>query len=76
MSKSGNFEHPRVIEYVKSVFGSIIFCSVLLLYALTSNPIIQWAFGFRPFGLGPFAVLPDIFTFVALAILFYLTMKY
>jgi hypothetical protein len=22
MSKSGNFEHPRVIEYVKSVFGS------------------------------------------------------
>lgn len=54
----------------------IIFCSVLFLYALTSNPIIQWAFGFRPFGLGPFAVLPDLFTFVALAILFYLTMKY
>jgi hypothetical protein len=54
----------------------IIFCSVLLLYAFTSNPIIQWAFGFRPFGLGPFAVLPDVFTFVALVILFYLTMKY
>jgi len=54
----------------------IIFCSVLLLYALTSNPFIQWAFGFRPFGLGPFAVLPDVFTFAALAILLYLTMKY
>ena len=54
----------------------IIFCSVLLLYALTSNPIIQWAFGFRPFGLGPFAVLPDVFTFIALVILFYLTMEY
>jgi hypothetical protein len=54
----------------------IIFCSVLLLNALTSNPILQWAFGFFPFGLGPFAMLPDVFTFVALAILLYLTMKY
>ena len=53
-----------------------IFCSVLLLNALTSNPILQWVFGFRPFGLGPFAVLPDVFTFIALAILLYLTMKY
>jgi hypothetical protein len=54
----------------------IIICSVLLLNALTSNPFLQWAFGFRPFGLGPFAVLPGVFTFVALAILLYLTMKY
>jgi len=54
----------------------VIFCSVLLLNALTSNPILQWAFGFFPFGLGPFAMLPDLFTFVALAILLYLTMKY
>jgi hypothetical protein len=54
----------------------VIFCSVLLLNALTSNPIIQWVFGFFPFGLGPFAMLPDLFTFVALAILLYLTMKY
>jgi hypothetical protein len=54
----------------------VIFCSVLLLYALSSNPVLEWAFGFRPFGLGPFAVLPDVFTFVALAILLYLTLKY
>ena len=54
----------------------IIFCSVLLLDALTSDPIIQWVFGFRPIGLGPFAMLPDIFTSVALAILLYLTLKY
>jgi len=54
----------------------IIFCNVLLLDALTSNPIIQWTFGFRPFGLGPFAVLPDVFTLAALVILLYLTMKY
>jgi len=54
----------------------LIFCSVLLLDALTSNPILQWVFGFRPSGLGPFAMLPDIFTFAALTILLYLTLNY
>ena len=54
----------------------MIFCSVLLLDAITSNSIIQWAFGFFPQGLGPFAMLPNIFTTVALAILLYLTLKY
>jgi len=53
-----------------------IISAVLLLNALTSNPMIHWLFGFRPFGLGPFAMLPDIFTLVALAILLYLTMRY
>jgi hypothetical protein len=53
-----------------------IFCSVLLLDALTSNPIIQSPFGFHPFGLGPFAILPTIFTSAALVILLYLTLKY
>lgn len=53
-----------------------IISTVLLLNALTSNPLVQWVFGFRAFGLGPFAMLPDIFTLVALAILLYLTMKY
>jgi hypothetical protein len=53
-----------------------IFCSVLLLDALTSNPIIQWTFGFHPSGLGPFAMLPTIFTSAALAILLYLTLRY
>jgi len=65
-----------VSRKVEFTLWLIIFCSVLLLYALTSNPMIQWVFGFRPFGLGPFAVLPDVFTFAALTILLYLTMKY
>jgi len=56
--------------------GLIIFSMVLLFYALSSNPIIQWAFGFRAFGLGPFAMLPDLFTCAALAVLLYLTIKY
>lgn len=56
--------------------GLIIFSMILLLYALSSNPLIQWIFGFRAFGLGPFAMLPDLFTCVALALLLYLSVKY
>jgi len=56
--------------------GLIIFSMVFLMNALASNPLVIWAFGFRPFGLGPFAMLPDLFTFVALAVLLYLSIKY
>lgn len=57
------------------VFGLIVFALVLLFYALVSNPIVISIFGFRAFGLGPFAVLPDLFTTIALSILLYLTFK-
>ena len=62
---------------LKSEFtiGLIIFSLILLLYALSSNPLLQWLFGYRAFGLGPFAMLPDLFTTLALAVLLYLTMK-
>ena len=62
---------------IKSEFtiGLILFSLILLLYALSSNPVLQQLFGFRAFGLGPFAMLPDLFTTIALAILFYLSMK-
>jgi hypothetical protein len=56
--------------------GLIIFSMVLLLNALTSNPMVDWIFGFRAFGLGPFAMLPDLFTCIALAILLYFTVQY
>jgi hypothetical protein len=56
--------------------GLVIFSMVLLLNALASNPLVIWAFGFQPFGLGPFALLPDLFTCVALAVLLYLSVKY
>jgi hypothetical protein len=56
--------------------GLIIFSAVLLLNALASNPLIQFVFGFRAFGLGPFAMLPDLFTFFALIVLLYLNFKY
>ena len=55
--------------------GLMIFALVLLLYALSSNPLVHWIFGFRAFGLGPFAMLPDLFTLAALVTLLYLTLK-
>jgi hypothetical protein len=56
--------------------GLVIFSLVLLLYALASNPIVHLIFGFSEFGLGPFAMLPDLFTSMALGVLLYLTFKY
>ena len=44
----------------------------LLLYAFTSNPIIQVVFGFRPRpSIGLFGVLPDLFVGIAIIVLFY-----
>lgn len=56
-------------------FGLILFSLILLLYAISSNPLLQQFFGFWAIGLGPFAMLPDLFTTFALVILLYLTMK-
>jgi len=56
--------------------GLIIFSLVFLLNALASNPFVISAFHFRPIGLGPFALLPDLFSFVALVVLLYLSLKY
>jgi len=56
--------------------GLIIFSVVLLLQAFVSLPLLHRAFGFYEFGLGPFVLLPDLFTCVALAVLLYLTFEY
>jgi hypothetical protein len=66
-----------IYKTLKSEFtlGLIIFSMILLLYALVSNPLMQRIFGFQAIGLGPFAMLPDLFTGLALAVLLYLTMK-
>jgi hypothetical protein len=62
---------------VKSEFtlGLIIYNLALLLYALTSNPLLHGRFGFTGFGLGPFAMLPDLFTLIASSVLLYLSQK-
>jgi hypothetical protein len=56
--------------------GLIIFSAIFLMNTLTSNLFVIRIFGFMPFGLGPFAVLPQLFTFLALAVLLYLSAKY
>jgi hypothetical protein len=56
--------------------GLMIFSAVLLLHSFVSFPLLDRVFGFYPFGLGPFAMLPDLFTCVALVVLLYLTFEY
>jgi hypothetical protein len=56
--------------------GLIIFSLVFLLKTLTANPLFMWVFGFKAFGLGPFALLPDLFELAALSVLLYLSAKY
>ncbi|MDD2666815.1 MAG: hypothetical protein PHD13_05440 [Methanocellales archaeon] len=67
-----------IYRKIKSEFtiGLMIFSMVLLFYALSSNPLVHQIFGFRASGLGPFAMLPNLFTCGALAILLYLSAKY
>lgn len=56
--------------------GLTIFSAVFLLNALASNPLLRAAFRYHPYGLGPFAMLPDLFTFAALIVLLYLSARY
>jgi len=64
-----------IYRETKSQFslGLAILAMALLLYAFTSNPFIQGFGGFRISGLGPFTMLPDLFSCIASAILLYLS---
>jgi hypothetical protein len=53
----------------------LIFSTAFLFKNLTDSPIVIWAFGYRQFGLGPFALLPDLFEFVVLTALLYLNFE-
>ena len=55
--------------------GLMIFSVALLVYSLTSNPIVHLIAGFRLTGLGPFTMLPDLFSCIASAILLYLSQQ-
>ena len=67
----------RIYLEMKSRFtlGLVLLILVLLLYAITSNPLIHILFGYYPLGLGPFTVMPDIFAAIALFVLLYLTLE-
>ena len=70
--------YVSIYQKTRSEFtiGLMIFSGVFLLNALALNPLVRWAFGYRAFGLGPFAMLPDLFTLGALTVLLYLSIKY
>jgi hypothetical protein len=67
-----------IYQKTKSEFtiGLTIFSAVFLLNAVASNPFVIRAFGFLPAGLGPFAMLSDLFTSAALLVLLFLSIKY
>jgi hypothetical protein len=52
-----------------------IFAVVLFISSLTSNPALQYAFGFKAFGLGPFAMLPLLFQCIGQMILSYMALR-
>jgi hypothetical protein len=70
--------YVTIYSKTKSEFtiGLLIFALVFLMKDIASSPFVTGLFGFRLSGLGPFAMLPDLFEFVALSVLLYLSVKY
>ncbi len=66
-----------IYREVKSEFtvSLIIVMFALLIYAITSSPILPLFFGFQAIGLGPFLMIPDLFATVALIMLLYISLK-
>ena len=56
--------------------GLVIFAIVFLVKDLTASPLFTGLYGFRAYGLGPFAFIPSLFELAALSILLYLSAKY
>ena len=54
----------------------IIVALTLLCYSVVANPLIHTALGYGGSGLGPFFMLPNLFTFGTLVALLYLSLKY
>ncbi|MBI5001170.1 MAG: hypothetical protein HZB92_06570 [Euryarchaeota archaeon] len=71
------YVYASIYRQVRTKFtiGLITVMLVLFLYALTSNPLIQILLGFRAEGLGPFAMIPDLFASVALTIMAFLSVE-
>ncbi len=67
--------YANMYRELKSRFtlGLIVVMIVLLMYALTSSPLIHNLFGYYAYGLGPFVTIPDLFTTIALVVLIVLS---
>ncbi len=55
--------------------GLLLLIIVLLLNALTSNPLVFLRFGFPVAGIGIGFIIPDLLTTIALTVLFYLSLE-
>ena len=55
--------------------GLLLLVIVLLMNALTSNPLVFLRFGFPVAGIGIGFIIPDLFTTIALSVLFYLSLE-
>jgi hypothetical protein len=67
----------NIYRKIKSDFtlGLIIVMFTMLIYAITSNPLLHSVFGYGGFGLGPFTMISDLFATAALVTLLYLSLK-
>lgn len=54
----------------------LLFAMLFLLKDITTSPFVIGSFQFTLLGLGPFAMIPDMFETAALLVLFYLAVKY
>lgn len=68
------YNYATIYSELKSNFslGLIAMASALFAQSLTANPLLTQIFGFRGAGLGPFTIIPSIFTLIATIILIYL----
>jgi len=72
------FIYARSYGQIKSKFalGLIAFIVLLIMQTVTSNPIFHYTCGWRRmYALGWLWILPDLFEFVALWILLYISLK-
>jgi|APHM01.1.fsa_nt_gi hypothetical protein len=59
----------------KFIQSLLITSTALLIYAITSSPLLHIVLGFRGAGLGPFTFIPDIFISTAGTILLYRSLQ-
>jgi len=59
----------------KFTFGLLIFSTAFLVKDLTSSPLVISVFGYHQGGLGPFALLPELFELLVLVVLLYLSFE-
>jgi len=55
--------------------GLMILSFALLLHSLLANPIVSRTFGYPHLNLGPFSLLPILFTTISLGVLLYLASR-